>query len=170
MPLEIPPAGRRVSKANFQHARCDLQPASRFRGDELKEQWKALMDFVLQPGADVEEIIKALTLGGDEELEKAVREWFKNQPPPEPRETHVSDEQLAELYEASKSAPCEKDPAGLETHPFMYIDADELDNETFDDLWARGEPLVAYGTKKRFRGQWTPDMFIDRYGHDGCCK
>lgn len=62
------------------------------------------------------------------------------------------------------------DPAGLEdqTHPFMLVQAEELDNALFDHLWSKGEPMVVNGIGERFKQSWTPDTFINRFGTEDC--
>lgn len=64
------------------------------------------------------------------------------------------------------------DPAGLEdqTHPFMLVQADDLDNTLFDRLWSKGEPMVVNGIGERFKQSWTPDTFINRFGTEDCRK
>jgi lysine-specific demethylase 3 len=62
------------------------------------------------------------------------------------------------------------DPAKLEAHsrPFIFIHQDDLDDRLFDQLWARGEPMVVDGVSERFKLGWTPRDFIDRFGNEQC--
>ena len=87
-------------------------------------------------------------------------------------ETALSDGEIEDLYQKSSnpSANNEADPANLAhpSLPFMFIPAERLTNETFDVLWARGEPIVVDGLGQRFRHTWTPDTFIERFGSESC--
>ena len=45
---------------------------------------------------------------------------------------------------------------------------DTLNEDTFRELWARGEPLVVEGLQSRFTIEWSPQYFVDKYGAVGC--
>ena len=44
----------------------------------------------------------------------------------------------------------------------------ELTDDIFRPIWKRGEPLVVTGLLDRFRIQWTPDYFIEKYNAQSC--
>ncbi|KAL1407437.1 hypothetical protein Q8F55_006870 [Vanrija albida] len=166
---------RRSHNNVFMHSREDLVPVSRFSAKEIKDNWLALIDFVLEPQDDkfsVEDCL--LTLGVQEEeteLADAVREYFQSEKSKRPAEAPVpalAAEDVEKFYEASKHLPSVPDPTDLKTHPFIYIDAAKLDNDKFDVLWARGEPMVAYGVEDKFLLDWSPDGFIKRFGSEPC--
>lgn len=169
-------SGEKRSKVYF-HIWPDLQPVSRFDEKDLKENWLALSEYVLDGSLDAEEKMRILGIRKDEEnLRKAVQEWLSAQPPvpksldPPP----ISPEQIAKLYSKSThpTAIPIPDPAEIEKYslPFMFIPIDSLDHSTFDVLWARGEPIVVDGVGKRFKQDWTPDTFIERFGEEPCCE
>jgi hypothetical protein len=68
------------------------------------------------------------------------------------------------------TAPLPPDPASLhaESHPFMRIHVDKLDNSTFDALWGKGEPMVVDGIDHRLKEKWDPDGMIDMFGDERC--
>lgn len=159
------------------HSREDLQPVSRFSAKEIKDNWLALIDFVLEPQSDkfsVEECLLSLGVQESEtELADAVREYFESEKTKRPTAAPapaITTEEIDKLYEASQHLPRVPDPTDLKTHPFIYIDAAKLDNDKFDVLWARGEPMVAYGVEGQFKLDWSPDGFIRRFGREPCCE
>jgi hypothetical protein len=70
----------------------------------------------------------------------------------------------------SQSEPFPADPAGLtkESHPFIKAHIEDLNNETFDKLWAKGEPMVVDGLDQKFRTQWAPEDMVANFGEDVC--
>ena len=44
----------------------------------------------------------------------------------------------------------------------------ELSEEVFRSLWHLGEPLLVSGLLDRFKIQWTPEYFIQKYGDQSC--
>ncbi|WVQ76876.1 hypothetical protein IAR50_006550 [Cryptococcus sp. DSM 104548] len=59
------------------------------------------------------------------------------------------------------------DPAGLSNLPYMYLPASNLTDPLFDELWAKGEPIVVDGVGSRM-GDWGPDRFRDMFGSEKC--
>jgi len=161
----------------YNHSRESLQAVSRFSADELKTNWTALVNFVLEPSEDIDVEERLRYLGVEEsetELAGLVREWFeshkgkgkqkratRSRPP-------LSEAEIEMLYDASKTLPREPDPAELNSHPFMYVESERLDNDLFDQLWSRGEPLVVNNLLHKLKLEWTPDAFIRRFGPDRC--
>lgn len=165
----------RTGTVKHNHSRQHLQPVSRFTADEVVSNWTALVEFVLQPGedVDVEERLKYLGIREDEsELAGVVREWFESHKDKtataQRSPVRISETELEALYDASKGLQQEPDPANLGSLPFMFVSGDRLDNDLFDHLWSRGEPLVVDGLAKRFLLDWTPNSFIRRFGPEPC--
>ena len=68
-------------KSIFFHIRPDLQPVSSFSADELRDQWLALLDFVLDGVDAAEDAFRILDLGDDEtEMRDAVAKWISGRP------------------------------------------------------------------------------------------
>jgi hypothetical protein len=164
---------------NF-HVRPDLVPLTRFRVKDLEEHWYKLISFVLDGTGTLEERLKWLPTSSEssdaESLIKKVEEYINTYPTtfsadPNP---DLLPEEMERYYSKSTnpSIPPLEDPAGLEeeSHPFIFVQAEELDNALFDRLWARGEPIVVNGVGKRFKQTWTPDTFIQRFGDEPCCR
>lgn len=159
------------------HVRPDLQPVSRFDAKELKQQWVALAEFVLRGIESLEQQLQQLGVAEDEaELKKLVEEWMAQRMAQAALERQtqpaVSEEDIAALYQKRTNPAITpiSDPAGLEdlSLPFLLIPADRLNNETFDTLWARGEPIIVDGVGQRMKYPWTPDTFIERFGAELC--
>jgi hypothetical protein len=135
----------------------------------------ALIDFVLDPSdkVNIDEQLRIMGIDSTKEpaLASTVREWYQSresQQHPPPSSLAMAPELVDALYEASKDLPTVPDPAGLSSHPFIYIDADQLTDELFDQLWSRGEPMVAHNILPRFKMDWGPDEFIRRFGTEPC--
>jgi hypothetical protein len=167
---------------NF-HVRPDLVPVTRFHAKDLEEHWYKLVAFVLDGTGSLEERMKWLypTHPGsdaevDGDLSRKVDEYIKKHPttfPPAP-DPGLSDEEVSRYYAKSTNPGVEAipDPAELRerSHPFIFVQAGDLDNELFDRLWARGEPIVVNQVGDRFKQTWTPDTFIERFGVEPCCE
>ena len=155
------------------HFRPDLQPISRWTEDELKEHWLSLADFVLEGEGGLNEKLTALGVGhaGEEAIE-ALRTWLDSRPPESSSSqlngSLTSTEEVEKLYTKITNTQAEPiaDPAGLENHSrrFLKIDLNDLNNDKFDVLWARGEPIMVDKVEEGFKMSWTPDDFIERFG------
>jgi len=164
---------------NF-HVRPDLVPITRFHAKDLEEHWYKLVAFVLDGTGSLEERMKWLDPtfepGTDGETSAKVNEYITNHPTsfPSAPNPELSEEEVKKYYSKITNPDVEAipDPAELrdKSHPFMFIQSSELDNELFDRLWARGEPIVVDKVGERFKKVWTPDTFIERFGVEPCCK
>lgn len=175
LPLKPPKTSGKLKQVN--HYRPDLKAASRLSANELRADFMALINFVLEPGSsdmDIEARVASLNLGDDEtELADIVRRYLVTASPNlPPTKSPLSEDQIQELYEVSKTLPQPPDPTEIKPQPFMFIDGDRLDNldGAFDALWARGEPLVVDNLLKRLKRQWTPDNFLRRFKAEDCCE
>ncbi|BEJ16184.1 hypothetical protein CspHIS471_0507890 [Cutaneotrichosporon sp. HIS471] len=175
-PLPLQPKPSKSGKLKQQmHFRGDLMAASRLSADELRADFLALIDFVLEPGAsdlDVEARVASLALGDEEtELADGVREYLSHASPGlASTKPPLSDAEVQALYDASTTLSQPPDPTDIPPLPFMYIDGDRLDSLAggFDSLWGRGEPMVVDNLLKRLQMQWTPDSFIRRFKDEQC--
>lgn len=61
-----------------------------------------------------------------------------------------------------------RDPAGLASHPILTFNTDNLTEEIFRPLWAKGEPLIVTDLLKKFNINWSPEYFIREYGAQEC--
>jgi len=177
-PAEPDLHGKKTPKTIQFHARPDLQPISRFSIDEVKEHWLALIDFVLEGDDSIEDTLRLLGITEAEpELRKLVGEWMtlssKQKETTETQTAPISDEEIADLYRKTTHPTGDllPDPAELEelSLPFIFIPADRLNNETFDLLWGRGEPIVVDGLGDRLKHSWTPATMAERFGKERCC-
>jgi hypothetical protein len=164
-------------KKNF-HVRPDLIPVTRFHAKDLEEHWYKLAAFVLDGTGSLEERMKwfyPAHVEVDNELSEKVQQYIEKHPttfPSGPIST-LTDEEMSKYYVKTTNPTVQliEDPAGLgdKSHPFMFVQASELDNTLFDRLWARGEPIVVDKVGERFKKIWTPDTFIERFGEEACC-
>jgi lysine-specific demethylase 3 len=171
-------SGKAKHKPAF-HFRSDLQPVSRFSEKELRVHWLALASFVLEDRNPTSTPVHLRLLGvsEDDEIIQAIEGWQSTlaYSPSERDATDViSPEDIERLYTKSTNPTAIPipDPAGLEenSHSFIRISVSSLDNAQFDVLWGRGEPIVVDDVDKRLKQSWTPDAFIEQYGHDLCRK
>lgn len=125
---------------------------------------------------NVGERLKLLGLSNaNEEQVSQMQDWLVkmsqplNKPPPP-----LSDEAVQKLYSKSTNSNAEviPDPAKLEekSHPFIFIDDKDLSLDVFDQLWAKGEPIIVDKVGDNFKMSWTPDDFIERFGKEVCCE
>ncbi|CAK9781514.1 unnamed protein product [Cutaneotrichosporon oleaginosum] len=174
--LPLSPKPPKAGKLKQQmHFRDDLQAASRLSADELRADFLALINFVLEPGAsdmDIEARVASLALDDEEtDLAEGVRNYLtRASPSASSTEAPLSEADVQKLYDASKTLRQPPDPTDIKPLPFMYIDGDKLDGlpGAFDALWARGEPMVVDNLMKRLQKQWTPDNFIRRFKDEPC--
>ncbi|KZT62147.1 Clavaminate synthase-like protein [Calocera cornea HHB12733] len=78
---------------------------------------------------------------------------------------------VAEAYGYAAGAPTwahPLDPSGVGSLPFPSFHHSELTEDTFNHLWARGEPLVVRGVLENSTIPWTPDYFKSEYGGVSC--
>jgi hypothetical protein len=175
-PLPLPPKPPKAGKLKQQmHFRGDLMAASRLSADELRADFLALINYVLEPGAsdmDIEARVASLALDDEEtELADGVRDYLsKASPSASAPKSPLSDTEVQALYAASTSLQQPPDPTVIPPLPFMFIDGERLDSlpGAFDALWARGEPMVVDNLLKRLQKQWTPDNFIRRFKGEPC--
>ncbi|KAL7422076.1 hypothetical protein Q5752_002719 [Cryptotrichosporon argae] len=173
MPVDMIGHGRgRGSAQFFAHVRPDLQATSRFSTADLEAHWLGLVDYVMDlPGA-LQDHLAAVGMSSEHleqispDLAAAVQAHHR---PPAPDTPAQPD--LEKLYTTRTHAEAViADPAGLEAHAraFMRLSTNQLDNATFDAIWARGEPLVVDDIAERFKQPWTPETFIERFGEQQC--
>jgi lysine-specific demethylase 3 len=58
--------------------------------------------------------------------------------------------------------------ADVPCHTPKHFTDEELTEEVFRPLWAKGEPLVVTGLLPKFKIKWTPEYFIEKYQSQSC--
>ena len=163
-------------RVKYFHFRPDLQPVSKFDVDALKVDWEALADFGLDAVDEGLERRRIFGVPPDEEDLGATLDAY---PPSHTgrrasaEAIQASSDEIARLYYATNTKPMAtpiQDPANIGNYslPFIFVAADRLDNELFDQLWARGEPIIVDGVGGSMTHMWTPDTFIERFGSEPC--
>ena len=56
----------------------------------------------------------------------------------------------------------------LPSHSTITIADSELTEDVFRPLWERGEPIVVTGLLSKFKIQWTPEYFTQKYNSQSC--
>ena len=71
---------------------------------------------------------------------------------------------------SSKADPGATDEYATEPpyHPTRWFTDDNLTDEVFRPIWARGEPLVVTALLNKFRIRWTPEYFMEKYSTQTC--
>ncbi|KAF9246856.1 hypothetical protein BU15DRAFT_57822 [Melanogaster broomeanus] len=67
---------------------------------------------------------------------------------------------------ASEPTPTESSEPPV--HPTTTIADSELTEEVFRPLWSNGDPIVVTGILPKFKLQWTPEYFIQKYNPQSC--
>ncbi|KAG9017653.1 hypothetical protein FRB90_000349 [Tulasnella sp. 427] len=122
-----------------EHYGADLRPITRFRTDELETAI-----------ADMGTIIVDGRMNAFSRAEPQAGLLSQHQP----------------IMRRDLSDP--EDPSNIGTLPYYVFSADNLTEDIFKPLWARGETVVVTGLLAMFQHQWTPNEFIRRYGTLKC--
>lgn len=59
-------------------------------------------------------------------------------------------------------------PSDVRTKMIERFDSDSFTDESFHDLWLRGNPIVVHGLCSKFKRKWSPSFFIEHYGKETC--
>lgn len=54
------------------------------------------------------------------------------------------------------------------SHDVTHLPDDKMTDEIFRSHWVKGEPLVVTDVLSKFRIEWTPEYFIEKYGGQNC--
>ncbi|KAF4602128.1 hypothetical protein EYR40_005332 [Pleurotus pulmonarius] len=54
------------------------------------------------------------------------------------------------------------------SHDVTHLPDDKMTDEIFRSHWMKGEPLVVNDVLSKFRIEWTPEYFIEKYGGQNC--
>jgi len=54
------------------------------------------------------------------------------------------------------------------TLPLRRFEDGELTEDNFPAIWALGQPLVVTNVASKFKIDWSPEYFIEKYGTQGC--
>jgi hypothetical protein len=160
------------------HFRGQLQPVSSLSEEELRGHWLALAEYGVK--GDSEKSDWATLFGYSEEnaakLEEDIEQFRSQHKPitdalidPTLQDNPVDIPSYYTKF-THPVLPLPADPAGLrkESHPFIKIGMDTLTNENFDQLWAKGEPILVEGIAKKFQKMWTPKEMVSNFGSDFC--
>ena len=52
--------------------------------------------------------------------------------------------------------------------PHFKGDSSEFNETRFRELWAQGRPIVVTDLLHKFKHAWSPEYFIEHYGHQAC--
>lgn len=145
----------------------------------MKKHWMGLTDFVLDSTGSEEDWTRSFGLiEEDGKLKELLRTRVGDNKDRKGAKTlstpALITEEVASFYtkDTNPSAMRIADPAELEelSLPFIFVPVDRLNNDTFDQLWTRGEPIIVDGVGLRLKNVWSPDTFIERFGTEACCS
>ncbi|EIN10255.1 hypothetical protein PUNSTDRAFT_142322 [Punctularia strigosozonata HHB-11173 SS5] len=170
-----------------EHGFSDFSPVSRFHEGELAE---AVKEMEAIAAAD-EETDGSVAAGG--EVVAADGEDGRQQAPTAGKPTSSSSSSDAAKHPAPETSlptpppttltPTPPEPVtatvtvkqqepdgvpALPAHDVPYYTAEELSEDLFREVWARGEPLVVTGLGRKFAIEWTPAYFVEKYGSQAC--
>ncbi|KAH7888104.1 hypothetical protein F5I97DRAFT_1865700 [Phlebopus sp. FC_14] len=184
------------TRRNEHHAK-DFSPMSRFCKSELAQAIKDMEVLLAQPDVDALPVIGAIDpvlQSGHSDTTKAAN---GNNGSSDARPTNgsletsdavdatlsqTSDGQRVETIVSSTSAtdqpngPSVTQPAPaashkpdeLPSHPTTTVEDLTLTEEVFRPLWSKGDPIVVTGILPKFRIQWTPEYFLQKYNSQSC--
>lgn len=85
-----------------------------------------------------------------------------SEPSPTPESNAQIDPALtnpADDIMAADAIPC---------HTPLYFTDAQLTEDAFRPMWQKGEPMVVVGLLEKFKIQWTPEYFIEKYDAQSC--
>lgn len=74
----------------------------------------------------------------------------------------------AAVASATPDTAVSTDTGGTPSHTMLQITDSELTEVMFQSIWAKGEPLVVNNILPKFKIQWTPGYFIEKYAAQTC--
>jgi lysine-specific demethylase 3 len=88
-------------------------------------------------------------------------------PTPASSYAEVGTGELTQIQSAVPPVPS-TDPAEIPCHDTERFLDSELTDDVFRATWAQGRPIVVTGLLSKFKLQWTPEYFIEKYGTQSC--
>ncbi|KAJ7429071.1 Clavaminate synthase-like protein [Mycena galericulata] len=77
---------------------------------------------------------------------------------------HSPDVEMLDIIETATGTSSGTAPSH-EIHRYSY---DDLKEDVFRRLWAKGDPILVTDVARRLTIAWTPEYFIEHYGSDEC--
>ena len=68
----------------------------------------------------------------------------------------------------SQQATTSNGASEIPSHPTVTIADSGLTEDVFRPLWVKGEPIVVTGLLPKFKTQWTPEYFMQKYNSQSC--
>lgn len=90
-----------------------------------------------------------------------------------PESVPVPTSSVSQVVEPSSSDPrvslsADYPSSEIPSHPTVTISDSQLTEEFFRTLWAKGEPIVVTDLLPKFKIQWTPEYFMQKYNSQSC--
>lgn len=99
------------------------------------------------------------------ELEVVIKEMEELLAAPDPYSLLTEDVEIPNL---DVDATPDDQAGSLPNHHILEFKYDDLSDDMFMKLWAKGKPLVVTGLLPRFKISWTPEHFIENYASKSC--
>ncbi|KAF9229918.1 hypothetical protein BU15DRAFT_29545, partial [Melanogaster broomeanus] len=169
------------TRRNEHHAK-DFSPMSRLCTSELAQAIKDMEALLGQPDVDAMPVIGAI----DPALQNAPGDPANSEMPapstlhpalPQAASATIQGAEAAAGNGAATDTNTQPQPASEPTptesseppvHPTTIIADSELTEDVFRPLWSNGDPIVVTGILPKFKLQWTPEYFIQKYNPQSC--
>ncbi|KAF4574934.1 hypothetical protein EYR36_006286 [Pleurotus pulmonarius] len=139
-----------------EHTSKEFSPVSRFCKEELAQAIAAMDTLVKEEDANQAASGTDATTGATNVLDSAQG----HQPP---NTTHPNSSN-SPAPQADATNAQEETPS----HDVTHLPDDKMTDEIFRSHWMKGEPLVVNDVLSKFRIEWTPEYFIEKYGGQNC--
>jgi [histone H3]-dimethyl-L-lysine9 demethylase len=172
-----------------EHMAGDFCPVSRFCKEELAQAIQQMETLLAEPDADALPVQGAIdpSLNGGPKVAPPGGHLPSGTSltPPELIVSNHSSTESSEVHTPPESlqppaAEVPKEPASVDAVPVVEATGEvpchetrrftdsELTDEAFRAVWSLGEPLVVTGLLGKFKLQWNPEYFMDKYGSQTC--
>jgi [histone H3]-dimethyl-L-lysine9 demethylase len=179
----------------IKHDMSSFSPVSRFYGSELEEAVNEMEELMgLQNGVERTSNETATSMGGVEDTgpssaskmdmfdlataaadagdaEPSTRPLMATRKPLMGLAATLVEPGLDNTFKLEDSAPLSRkasDGLPIPSLPIKFYSDAELTEDVFCSIWLRGDPLVVSGLLPKFRIQWTPQYFMEKYGKQMC--
>jgi lysine-specific demethylase 3 len=172
------------TRRNEHHAK-DFSPMSRFCKSELAQAIKDMEVLLVEPDPDEVPVVGAIdpalqnghsaSSSGTGAASNEVSVASSNSEIPvsstlgEAAQVHPAGDPVNMGTQTQPpSNPLSTEPLEIPSHHTITISDSELTEDVFRPLWAKGDPLVVTGLLPKFRIQWTPEYFLQKYNSQSC--
>ncbi|KAL4082085.1 hypothetical protein V8B97DRAFT_161135 [Scleroderma yunnanense] len=175
-----------------EHVAKDFSPMSRFCQQELGQAIKEMEEMLAQPDVDalpgVGAIDPSLQNGAGEATNGNGAGQPSNSSGNEPTSPQITsftgdaqggggttstasstNQQSSSVSNTDlQQATTPRDATEIPSHHTIIMADSDLTEDIFRPLWVKGEPIVVTGLLPKFKIQWTPEYFMQKYNSQSC--